>query len=297
VKQERGPRASADQEERRAYKGQLRIKPIICTTPSASGAIAEQPLTLPILSTPNHQQARFYLAKDNIGTPLAPNDDERTDGYFKQDKQTNWRLRGRKVHPHHLDFKLRTDISNDGGQNRSFKAHVPKDTTFETTIEVTNLNASELGALLWLLSRPKNEFFRLAYAKPVGFGSVHIKILGTQLQTGQAIRGSYLELKPREKAACRAMDTSLMVTLIKSFMAEVAQSYGASFEDVSFIRAWTKAAKGQERLRYPRVKDQPKWGGEGFKWFVANSKANGEAKQSLPSLAEKTVRPMKRHKG
>jgi CRISPR-associated protein (TIGR03986 family) len=77
-----------------SYRGNLRIHSIHCTTDNPIQSLGAG-LPLAILGQPQEQQARFYAAKDQKGTPL--DDGTRKDiGY-----QPGQGLRGRKIYPHH----------------------------------------------------------------------------------------------------------------------------------------------------------------------------------------------------
>ncbi|MCB9958318.1 MAG: TIGR03986 family CRISPR-associated RAMP protein [Rhodospirillaceae bacterium] len=180
----------ANQDGDGAWRGQLRIGPITCTT-DAGTAIARfsEPLPLAILSAPKPQQARFYVAKDTKVAEAQEDHADKAAAAYGAGKG----LRGRKVYPHpsylaqddlarrywdpaaaSQDEALQADPIMANGrtyyreyrrraadadglrddQNRSIRAWVTPGTTFTTWIDVINLNQAELGALLWLLSLP-----------------------------------------------------------------------------------------------------------------------------------------------
>jgi CRISPR-associated protein (TIGR03986 family) len=86
------------------------------------------------------------------------------------------------------------------GQNRSVRDWVRPGTRFETHIDVMNLNAAELGALLWLLDLGRTQggepaaHLRLGGGKPLGFGSVRVTITAIDLADGEARRAEYRSL-------------------------------------------------------------------------------------------------------
>jgi CRISPR-associated protein (TIGR03986 family) len=274
-----------------AYRGNLRIHDVCCTTPSPVENF-EQGLPLAILGQPQPQQGRFYAAKDDKGTPIDP-------GVGKQQLyRENQGLRGRKVYPHHQNLPEnywdkplddRTQQSNRGtfqeyrrptkrdgidkdNQNRSINAWVKPDVTFECSIDVTNLSSVELGALLWLLDDlPADNYHRLGGGKPLGFGSVALSVdwKGTELQNGEQLKDYYSTL-----LAPPASPKFDRTQSIADFQQAVQDSYGGvNFIEVSFIKAFCQAARGfsdGKPIHYPRVSEVPNPEGESFKWFTAN---------------------------
>lgn len=178
----------ANQDGDGAWRGQLRIGPITCTTdPKTAIARFSEPLPLAILSTPKTQQARFYVAGNKEAAKAQKDHSSKPEAAYSPEKG----LRGRKVYPHpsylaqdglaeqywdsaaagrdsapeadpittdgrtyYREYRRRAakpaDAQDD--QNRSIRAWVTPGTTFTTWIDVINLNQAELGALLWLLS-------------------------------------------------------------------------------------------------------------------------------------------------
>ena len=298
-----------------SYKGQLRPCPIryVKSNKSAIETFNGNPLPLAILSTPKPQQARFYVAKDKSGAAQKDGISKQQAGY-----NANKVLRGRKVFPHHAwslkednywngpaAFKaslqknpstlneasknyheyIRCDGKNGNRteQNRSIEGWVNPETEFSTCFEVINLHRAELGALLWLLSRPENQFHRLGGGKPLGFGSVSIEITSLELANGKGRRQQFTSLKPiknRDKNfVTRVADKS---AFIDDYKKELELAYDMQFKEISFIKAFEEAALGYEKpVHYPREAKQLSADEENFKWFVANEK---KRKLALPDL-------------
>jgi CRISPR-associated protein (TIGR03986 family) len=256
-----------------AYKGQFRIHSIECQDDNAVER-HESPVPLAILSSPKHAQARFYLARDDKGAPLIPSDDERSEGYFKPvGKKTDWRLRGRKVYPHHRmhdsgEYRRAGDLRDD--QNRSIKAWVKSGTHFTARIEITNLTAEEVGALLWLFSLGDGIHHRVGGAKPLGFGSVRITLKKVDLAAGQSKRETYRSLL--SPIPVRANQTGHLIGRFHDAVKTLYGSDTSGFEEVSFIKAWLNAGRGFADLpiHYPRARRERDIAGENFKWFVRN---------------------------
>ncbi len=169
------------------------------------------------------------------------------------------------------------------GQNRSIVDWIRPGTRFSTHIDVVNLNAAELGALLWLLDLPHfladedvNDgadaeiFHRIGGAKPLGLGSVKITLSSHDLKDGAAIEDSYRTLIPIEEqqrksaveglvlATGRAAATEAARLFVNSgftrfestekkicvsFRRSLRSTYG-NFEDIPFIAAFLAAARG-----------------------------------------------------
>jgi CRISPR-associated protein (TIGR03986 family) len=302
-----------------SYKGNLRINSVECKSDDAIESFGDNGFPLAILGQPKPQQARFYIAKDKKGTPLDK-------GISKENTyQSNNGLRGRKVYPHHNNLPVqywnspvedRTQIEQDGhfqeyrrpknnnierdDQNRSITAWVKPNTTFSFNIDVTNLSDVELGALLWLLSLPENNYHRLGGGKPLGFGSVRLTINWdeTDLRKGEAWRKFYSSLYSTSNSSPREAEGS--IAIFKNAVTE-AYSNGKSFEEVRFIQAFCCGCQGfndNKPVHYPRKRQQPGQNpvppnpeGKAFEWFVENERTSSP-KVSLPALWDETGLPL-----
>ena len=310
--------------EKAAYKGNLRIGAVECITDDSIKEFDNDGFPLAILGQPQPQQARFYVANNKRGKPLETrqnNNRTKKPGYDNE----NQGLRGRKVYPHHRLPDGHWDIpqteaeqtANNNGhfkewyrqgngrdnrdnQNRSIKAWVKPDTTFEFNIDVTNLSDVELGALLWLLDLPAKHYHRLGGGKPFGFGSVRLELdrNSTDLRKGSDWKEYYRSLLPwgETNSEFTAQET------IALYQQAVTAAYGSDrqFEQIDFIKAFCISAKGFEDnlpIHYPRIRQQdnnnepvpPHSEGKGFEWFVENDRSNNPL--SLPSLLDETGLP------
>jgi CRISPR-associated protein (TIGR03986 family) len=266
-----------------AYRGQLRIGPLTCTTSyeDAVEEIGDDGLALAILGEPKPQQARFYVAENDSGA--AQKDGLKKLDAFDPNNDAAYRtgkgLRGRKVYPHHQDLPEKCwDISRkaneslggkhleyrrQGGgrdkQNRSIQAWVKPKTEFTFDIDLINLSDVELGTLLYLLTLPEG-CHRLGGGKPLGFGSVRLELDGVELRDGAAWRAYYswlidtmidtksggesIRLDDYSKAS--ADEKKPLEDIKGAYKKAVAAAYGKGqpFEKVPFIAAFEKAAKG-----------------------------------------------------
>ncbi|OKH18643.1 TIGR03986 family CRISPR-associated RAMP protein [[Limnothrix rosea] IAM M-220] len=279
-----------------AYKGQLRVHSIECSTPidqAINNDLGELGVPLAILGEPKPAQTRFYAAEDKKGSPIA------NDGKEPQEKKYGYEseargLRGRKVYPHHSSLpegywdSSTEDVSKEyrrsngerDSQNKSIKSWVNPGTEFSFDLDVINLSTVELGALLWLLNQPENAFHRLGGGKPLGFGSVRLEITKTDLRNGedwQEFYGSLRSVKPSEFDKTK---------LISAYTAAVESAYQVSFENVPFITAFRRSLTGFEDglpTHYPRREKDINSDGKNYEWFTDNEAGD---RLSLPSLAD-----------
>ncbi len=313
-----------------AWKGKLRIGTAVCA--QGEEAIVpvggEQGLPLANLAQPKPQQARFYLARDKQGSPLDKGCEKNQRTMYLETQG----LRGRKVYPHqpqtdlpdywatdHAEpvAPLKQELNNkpvyreyrrmDGeqdSQNRTITDWVKENCEFTFTLDVTNLTAFELGALLWLLTLNqtpggKPRYLRLGGGKPLGFGSVTLGVTDVDLRDGEALRDDYRYLSQRGTGGRRMASVEALDQPIKNgqsavdyFNTVVGKHYGASgatrFNAVTFIAAFLHACEGGDLpVHYPRTQTAANPAGENFKWFVENEQRNH--RWPLPSLAESTA--------
>jgi len=315
-----------NQDGKGSYKGQLRVHSVTCISDvndaidnfDSDDVVSEKAVVpLAILGQPKPQQARFYCADDQKGNPLADGLDKGK-GY-RYDDQGLRGLRGRKVYPHHQGLPTnywdnptvdRTQDSPINGhyqeyrrprkegvdqddQNRSIKNWIKPGAEFKFDIDVTNLSAVELGALLWLLSSPDIHYHRLGGGKPLGFGSVWLDVdwTETDLRLGTDWSIFYQSLTTALKIG---FDALTCIAEYKKAIVGVYGEYGEGkrFEQVPFIAAFCRCSKGFEdnaAVHYPRSTPEPTPEGEAFKWFVDNEKDDRREpglKLALPSLAD-----------
>ncbi|MCY0886372.1 MAG: TIGR03986 family CRISPR-associated RAMP protein [Firmicutes bacterium] len=270
-----------------AWRGHLRVGPVTLTdqpghVPLQTLGKGKDSLPLAILSSPKPSQVRFYLVGPD-GQPLtAPKGRGYQDGH---------RLRGRKVYPHQMlpegyfaarqgpatggryrEF-LRTGGKRDD-QNFSIEAWITPGTVFTFPLWVTNLSAQEAGALLWLLTLPRDHYFRLGAGKPLGFGSVRLEVVWQQsdVRTGEKWADAYRAWDPAES---EENPEHRLRSLIQSFREATEKDYGRPFENVPFIQAFLRAAIGFRDglpVHYPRLTTAPDPDGKNYKWFMENEK-------------------------
>ncbi len=303
------------------YKGQLRIGATRCL----DGAAAIEPVgdaegvPLAILGAPKPAQARFYGARDRQGTPYRQ-------GTAKAEMyRPEHGLRGRKFYPHQkmqsgaegywdrsarppelgsppASRKLYREWRMPDGaaqprtdQNRSITAWVRPGARFSFDLQLTNVSSVELGALLWLLSLDDDCCLRVGCGKPLGFGSVRLRLAegeGLDLCDGEAIRSSYASFGSRAvggRYLRTGQDAAALIADYQKALAEAVGSPEEPFDRLLVIKALLNAARGGNvPVHYPRTQVAPNAEGENYKWFVANenwSKSRHE-RHSLPALAD-----------
>jgi CRISPR-associated protein (TIGR03986 family) len=241
-------------------------------------------LPLAVLSSPKKQQGRFYLARDEAGTPVPDGVPKEEAGY-----RDGNRVRGRKVYVHHQSFEpdqARRDATD--GQNCTVEGWVHPGTVFAFSLSFMNLSEVELGALLWLLSEAVPHH-RLGLGKPLGFGSVRLTWSPEEsaLVDGRALTAWYADL---EAVAPAARDR--LPDFVEAFKRATREAYQQpSFEMAPHIAAFLAASHGDPgwRVHYPRP--GPTADEESFRWFVENERVSKGKKtpmagrgRSLPPL-------------
>ena len=299
------------------YKSRLRV---VCEDGSRPEIIQRfeegQHLSLAILSQPKPSYARFYVAKNPDGDPQEDKISKTAAGY-SGDKG----LRGRKQYWHHqglltdywklpveeqgqspnenrLNQEYRRldedDKPKKDHQNRSIRGWIKTDTGFKVSLYVQNLQSVEVGALLWLLSLPDKCYFRLGYGKPLGFGSVTIKIDEARclderlpLGTGQHWKEYYGDLNALSTPT--ELNKNQREEYIKKFMTKMEKAYPKAqcFDNLPFISRFLQVLRGPGKdalIHYPRTEERPDPEGKNFnKWFDDNEKGQ---KLPLPKAGE-----------
>ena len=320
--------SGSTREKQTAVRGLLRVGPVSClsSVDDAVKIFPDEGLPLAVLAAPKPQQGRFYVAESQNG-------EAQSDGLSKEQAgySPNKGLRGRKVYPHHKtlsenhwDQPMDERTQRPAGpwqeyrrpdsekvrddQNRSILGWVKPGCRFVFDIYVTDLSKVELGALLYLLTLPEKHYHRLGGGKPLGFGSVCLRISCCDLLTGDDMYNKYSSwtFVPKQ-------DT-LSNEAVKAFKDAVQGAYSQGddqgFEQISFIKAFLRSCQGFGDglpIHYPRVTESGHPGpsdprGESFKWFVANEKSSAryalrdlENDNGLPTLPDSSSQNQRRN--
>ncbi len=325
---------------RNMWRGQLRIAALDHVPVPGHQPIADfrkidngHGLPLAILSTPKPQQGRFYLGADRAGTPATEGPAHAAESFYTGNPGRK-AIRGRKVYPHHRHAagvsnywnaveafaRPAAPLKQDGvtcyreyvhpatdprerrsDQNRSITGWVTPGTVFLAEIDVVNLSAAELGALVFLLTLPEGHFFRMGYAKPLGFGSVRAELAAVEIADGAALAADYLGPDGKGAAGGRRHDTVAALLEdggpLEAFRSALSDLFAGrpDFEEIAVIRAFKTAAAGfPDRLpvHYPRAGQgdpvrppvPPNPNGENFQWFGANVNETTGPHLALPPL-------------
>jgi len=152
-----------------SYMGQLSIGPITCDYESG---IKKETRTLKVLASPmSDPRALKHYADDSA-------------------------IKGRKIYPHHQNWKVTGATTNQQGRlNQTFDDVIPANITFTFQISLRNLSAAELGALLFVLEPSTHFHHRLGGGKPLGFGSVQLTVTKPEATTGAEWTKALKELR------------------------------------------------------------------------------------------------------
>lgn len=260
-----------DRNARVAYAGRVRLTHAVLTENGDKGVFKDE-LQLAILGEPKPTTTLFYLRKqkgewteDDRKQPGAAE----TVGYDGENE-----LRGRKFYRHHgaalnrLEYERAERPGNH--QNRSVRGVRMPGNVFEFAISFHNLAPVELGALLWTLNiNQEGCFHRLGYAKPLGFGSVRIKVENLEFLEVDR-RYQSLEESGRRTAARPEIDK-----LLARFESSMSRCYGlpcSQLPNIKDLIVLLREPKDALRvhIHYPRTDVRPDPEGKNFEWFVAN---------------------------
>lgn len=224
------------------------------------------PVPLAILSSPKPTTTRFYLMPKSGSVPERWSEGA-DDGYGYGNT-----LRGRKFY-RHQGTAQEEEYGRAGGrcddQNRTVRDALAPGAEFEFTIHFENLAPVELGALLWTLEMDNRGFHRLGFAKPLGFGSVAIRI------------NSLKVLDPARRYASLDDDGWLVVRdgkerSVQIFKTAMAKRYGfADFEsmpNVQDLRVLLGNPANGLPIHYPRTARRTDPEGKNFEWFMGNNR-------------------------
>ena len=302
---------------RKAFRGQLRIDPVVAGTPGGPDGTwireFETPLELAVLNSPKPSYYRAYVGNAD-GEPLPDGGEKSTAHGYTKDQQ----LRGRSIYVHHAGlpedywvpqlangraaqqtadgrfrqytiaaYEVNHHVQPKEAVTVSVDGWVPEGTTFTTRVSFVNIARVELSALVWLLS------LNGASADPEpGSEDVYFHRLGMGKPLGFgsvaiSIADWKLESGEDAKARYRGDQRSGAPPVEPGILkAEFDCVEALSTQRTQFLAA----AKGWAHypVTYPQVQTnnhgvhpaQP-----GYEAFVANER-DGEPK-SLPQLGEK----------
>lgn len=281
-----------ERNEEGAYASRVSFSHAIATNPIKM----KSEILLAILSSPKPTTTRFYLIHASWQSHRR---NAKLAGY---DHDRNV-LRGRKFYRHFgaklssTEYTRATDAQHNGkdDQNRTIHGVLDKGSEFTFTVRFENLAPAELGALLWSLEMDGRGFHRLGLAKPLGFGSVRLRIdeskgAGLQLlDPADRYRADALTLPPyRPIAGNKRHDyvTAFKRAMVRGYAPDRAKSideendgaWAAAFErldNIADLRAMLNEPPPDLAIHYPRLDPEPLPEGENFKWFMSNNREAG----------------------
>ncbi|MCA8996354.1 MAG: TIGR03986 family CRISPR-associated RAMP protein [Planctomycetaceae bacterium] len=270
-------------QEKAAYRSHVRVGPVTCETEAGEAIDEFEPKTLAILGQPKPQQGRFYLGEKRTNgkaQPIGRNKEEA--GY-----NDNNRIRGPKIYLHHKraeKYETADQWQNDNpqafssersNQNRSVTGWVKPGAVFSLDLHVTNLSASELGALVWLLSLPEGHYLRLGLGKPLGFGNVRVEMESEKSHIADG--AEWIKSLTGEVTEPAMANLSLMPNEFENVINQANPEVLTAFRIAA-------TGLGDTPVHYPLTTDQSPGDGETYKWFVSNEK---EGRRSvLPDLTD-----------
>lgn len=248
-------------------------------------------VTLAILSTPKPTTTRFYLIDKSWEAKTRPFNQA---GYDNQDNT----LRGRKFYRHfgsRLDqneYQRKPEEKSD--QNRTVHGVLGPESEFTFSIRFENLSPVELGALLWTLQLEEGMFHRIGFAKPLGFGSIRVRVDDSLTDDGQKrglrlldVKARYQSLnedgwsEPLDPSKRRQLMRQFKKAMVKRYLPEKAKTlkneedkkWEAAFEtleNVADLKALLSEPPEKLSIHYPRIDRNPTSKGENFNWFMDN---------------------------
>ena len=257
-----------DVSQRVAYAGRIRLSNAQLI--EATGRYRD--ITLSILSSPKPTKTQFYL----LNTEKKP------------DSQVNYKskaalLRGRKFYRHHKQansyeyVRPPFETPQQNGQNRTITSALAPNSEFEFTIHFENLARTELGALLWSIELEDGMFHRLGYGKPLGLGSVKLKVSKLKLMdwnrrmsslTEQGGWTTVYDVDDKEKSSREVLDKATT-----SFTEYMEIYYEQTFSDLkNELQKILSAASVNLPIHYPRTAAERSDEGKNFEWFESEDK-------------------------
>jgi CRISPR-associated protein (TIGR03986 family) len=273
-----------DRKARVAYAGRVRFTHAVLAEEEDHGVYADE-LPLAILGGPKPTTTLFYLRKkkgewseEERKQPGAA----KTIGYDGPNE-----LRGRKVYRHHGAALNRLEYERAGQirdrQNRSVRGVRAPGNVFEFSIDFHNLAPVELGALLWTLNLgDEGCFYRLGYAKPLGFGSVRLVVEKITLLDFQH---RYLSLTDSSWCAAAPSERSNWLARFEQAMERCYEQPLRELTNVKDLLSLLSEPKHTRLLpiHYPRPGVKPDPEGKNFSWFVANKTKSTKPEKAGPN--------------
>ncbi len=231
--------------------------------------------SLDILSAPKPTTVRFYLAPVGAAktSDLRPERDQTRIDY----ESGRVAVRGRKFYRPRREVALHPPEENSD-QNRTVVDWLKAGETAGFEVAFECLAPVELGALLWALELQPGWVHRVGYGKPLGLGSVEVKVKDLVIHGPDRYAGKGADAGRPPDEPRRGVEH-----LVERFRTAMARRHGGSFADlvnVKDLRALLRKEPAGSRLpvEYPSLNDDAR--PESFHWFVVN---NGRSYDRAPA--------------
>ncbi len=260
---------ATDAAKRAAYRGRVRI---LHGTVNEAKCYPIRPVSLAILGGPKPTTARFYLQTVS-GDPLGKKYNEMDCLYQKGQNM----LRGRKFYRHHgtadpAEYTRKDADSRNDDQNRTVEGALNAGTEFRFKLFYENLAPVELGALLWTLELEDGMHHRLGYAKPLGFGSIDVKV---EMLSVVDLLTRYAGSRD---SGLRMLAADEKTALVNEFKSVALRRFGLQFKEflrlphIHDLQILLKKPEEPLPVHYPRAAPQIDAEGKNFLWFMGNKK-------------------------
>lgn len=170
-----------DSEGKSAYAGRISFSDAKLDL-TKSKVKYDENLVLEILSSPKPTTREFYLTNQGDPSDVWVSNRKGQKQEHKGYNEDDMILRGRKFYWHQEDkgqYRRRGD--EETSQNSTLKMILAKDNEFVFTIRFENLEAHELGLLLWSLALEEKMAHKIGMGKSLGLGSVEITVDSLQI--------------------------------------------------------------------------------------------------------------------
>lgn len=280
----------AGRDQTRALRGRVRFGPVR----TIKAEVEKIDRGLAVLGAPRPTQDLFYAAETTSGNPLqATSGHQVRDGYHEGQG-----LRGRKVYPHQpsIDWNSRTRqqwLRNGTGlpagadapavdtQNARLLDWVRDGAVFEVDLHMEDLDAVELGALLYVLrgrpEDPRTRHHKLGGGAPLGFGSVTYEVVTEE--SALADGAAWQDFFALDEGAPGPVTTTVeqLDDLGDEFVRRVAPAGRLPRHLTAYENALAGFPQGTP-VRYPADPANPHSDQDRYEWFVANKSRDGQRK-------------------
>lgn len=246
----------ANKEE--AFKGKVSIEPAYFSKFSISKA---DELTC-ILGSPHASDLLHYLYQPKANKPQGNKADD-----LSNYNDRGSALRGRKFY-WHRDPEKQKEIKNQ--KVASNLKPIEKGSEASFVVHLDKVNATELGVILKVLTKKEGHALKLGAGKSVGFGSVEIDIVKTDIKD---VSNKYLSLRDRILGKeANSLSKEDLDKAVKAFEKHALMKNETSFDDQKYVKEYYTMTDFKNKPNNMYTKTMPLEAKEGDPNF-AKSKA------------------------